>query len=333
MNRLTAVIPTYNRPDMLPRAIESCLAQTVPVDIIIADDGDNPDEIAAICAPYVDFRHFRYAHTGAKTAWQNWRAGAKAADTEFIAWHQDDDVVRPTWAARIISAFDRFPDANVWLARLHNAPHGHPDLNHLGLWCSGNGPWVPMDLIGGTPSSWREGSILASTSYAISWSLAPGFAFRNGEAFHAALERMPDDCDIFVERLIPAMVANGGPFIADPIIAGYWVLHDKQLSQAQHIEQPRQTKVMVAELDKLMDAMPAMWDESLAAWCQLIPVQHVIQWINQIDVTVKEGGPSRYARKVQAILVKSLEGRVEYGYAPVRWWHKARNWVKARAAL
>ena len=38
--RLTIGIPTLDRPTLLQRAIDSCLAQTVPVKIMIADQGN-----------------------------------------------------------------------------------------------------------------------------------------------------------------------------------------------------------------------------------------------------------------------------------------------------
>ena len=329
--RLTIVIPTYNRPDLLPRAIKSCLDQVIPVKIIIADDGDDTEQTAKIldddfsCETILDGT-ITHLKTEAKTAWQNWRAGAEAATTEFVSWHQDDDVVRPTYSRRIITAFDRFPDANIWISRLHISPDGK-----LALWSSGNGPWVPMDLIDGDVCSYAEGSIIASTGYFTAWSLAPAMAFRNGPMFKRALEKMPDDCDIFVERLVPAMACNGGPFIADPIIAGYWVIHDEQLSTKQHPDQPRQTKLFIKALDDVMDGMER-WEESLAAWCQINTAQTVIQWAQQIDTTIKEGGVSRHARKVQAILVHSLIGRVKMGRI-YPWWHKAARWVRDRVAI
>ena len=183
-----------------------------------------------------------YLHTGKfDHAWPNWRAGAKAAKSEFVAWLQDDDKVKPNYSIRIIEAFDRFPDANVWYARLVIAIG-----EGMAIWNCGNGPWVPVDLFDGKPYSWAEGSVLVASAYFTSWSLAPAFAFRNNAAFRLACDRMPENCDIFVERLIPALTCNGGPFIADPTLAGYWMQHDEHLSTKQHKDQPRMTKVLIA---------------------------------------------------------------------------------------
>ena len=46
--KISVVIPTYNRRDLLPRALDSVLAQTLPVaEIIVIDDGstDGTDDL------------------------------------------------------------------------------------------------------------------------------------------------------------------------------------------------------------------------------------------------------------------------------------------------
>src|ERR1700677_1114083 len=96
--RLTIVIPTFNRPELLPRAVESALRQTEPVQIIIVDDGDTDKTEAVLYAN--KWNGVRHLKTGATYAWDNWRAGLEAADTEFVAILQDDDKVRSTYANR-----------------------------------------------------------------------------------------------------------------------------------------------------------------------------------------------------------------------------------------
>lgn len=320
-NYLTVVVPTCNRPQFLPRALDSLYKQLTPVNVVVADDGDNPQEtedIVHACLPDAT-----YVRTGSfNHSWPNWRAGAKAAISKYVSWLQDDDEVRPNYSTRIIEAFDRFPDANVWYGRLVVSIG-----DGMALWNCGNGPWVPVNMKSGEPWSWAQGSVLVSTAYFTSWSLAPAFAFRNGSAFQAALDRMPERCDIFVERLVPAMTANGGPFISDPIIAGFWNQHDDHLSTKQHKDQPRQTKLMVTELDRLLDEMPPddkgnTWQNALASWAQLIPTQIVVGWIDQVDAVIKEGGPSRHAKTVQSILFGSLKGRVEIAFGAKRRWSR-----------
>jgi glycosyltransferase involved in cell wall biosynthesis len=327
--KLTIVIPTFNRPELLPRALRSCLDQTVQAQIIIADDGDcdRTNDVLVEQFPLpVLMGQVRHLRTGASYAWANWRAGMDAVDTPYAAWVQDDDVVHPCYVERIVNAFDVFPDADVWFARIQCAPDGEK-----AMWYSGTGPWCPMDMKYGRLHSLRESSILASTAYFVSWSLSPAIAYRATPHFRECLKNHPEQCDIFVERLLPAMAANGRAFIPDPAIVAYWIQHGDQLSHKQHKEQPEQTKRFLPMLDGILDKSEG-WEESLAAWCLLIPANTLVAWAGQCEVTCREGGGSRYDKTIRRILIQSLRDRVQFG-GERRWWKRARNWVRSKAAL
>lgn len=320
-HRLTVVIPTHNRPDTLPRALDSLYKQILPVNVIVADDGnsENNDRTAAIIEELMP--EAEHVLIDADHAWQNWREGARAAKSEFVSWLQDDDCVRPSYSKRIVDAFDRYPSANVWMARLLISVG-----DHMAYWWVGNGPWVPMDLIDGVPTCWAEGSILVSGSYLTSWAVAPALAFRNQVLFHRALDRMPEHCDLFVERMIPAYTSHGGPFITDPVVAGYWVQHDNHLSTKLHPQQPKQTKIILPELDRMLDVMPN-WEESFLSWAEIVPTQNVLQWIGNVEQTIREGGHTKYGQRIQKALVKSLDGRVQFFSKPRRWWRGTMGWI------
>jgi Glycosyl transferase family 2 len=327
--RLSIVIPTFNRPELLPRALRTCLDQTVQAQIIIADDGEPgivPDMLKGDFPEQSLSGQIRYIHTGATYAWPNWRAGMDAVETPYAAWCQDDDCVHPNFAERICSAFDQFPDADVWFARLQCAPDGEK-----AMWYSGIGPWCPMDMKYGKLHSLRESSILASTAYFVSWSLSPAIAYRMTPHFCDCLHRHPEYCDIFVERLLPAMAAEGSPFIPDPAIVAYWIQHGDQLSHKQHKEQPEQTKRFLPVLDSLLDRAEG-WETTLAAWCQLIPASTLINWAGQCAVTCKEGGGSRHDVTIRRILIESLKHRVQFG-GERRRWKRVVNWLKGKVAL
>jgi Glycosyl transferase family 2 len=332
--RLTICIPTFNRPDKLPRALNSALSQftqgtvePLPVRIIVSDNGDaraTHDLLKADYAPQCISGQIIHMVTEADHAWPNWRAGAEAAETEFVAWLQDDDIITEVYADRVISAFDAYPNAKLWLARCLCAPDGQ-----MALWYSGNGPFVPMDFRGGRPFCLAEGSVLASTSYFTSWALAPGFAFRNGEPFKRALREIPDHCDIFVERLMPALVARGSAFIADPVVAGYWIQHPDQLSRKLHKRQPEETKRFMPVMNQLLSELPE-WQKSLADWCQVVPAATLLQWIGQAETTCKEGGGSPHKDEIQSILMESLRGRIKFGWKPPLWWQRGIGWLRGK---
>jgi hypothetical protein len=283
--KLTIVIPTYNRPQLLPRALRSAVRQTVPVAIVVADDGDDPDATAAI----LDSEKFRggcirHLRTGARTCWANWRAGLQAACTPYACILQDDDVVRGDYAERIVDVMDFFPDANLWMARLACA---YTDT--LAVPNQGCGPLVPLDMLTGRPARWLGGEVIAASSYATSWSLAPALAYRTGPLLDAALMEMPEDADMFIERLLPAAMAVGGPIVVDPIVAGYWIQHGGMLSTSQNkdpLEVGRQISSHIRTLDGIMDRVGAAnpgWPDVLRRWRGFHYAHTVKGWLGSIE--------------------------------------------------
>lgn len=92
--RISVVIPTYNRSGQILTAVESALAQEVPVhEVLVVDDGSTDD--TATRFPHRDprVRYIRKANGGASSA-RN--AGIMAAEGDWIAFLDSDD----TWETR-----------------------------------------------------------------------------------------------------------------------------------------------------------------------------------------------------------------------------------------
>ncbi len=90
MSRVTAIIPTYNRAALLPRAIRSVLAQTHrPVELIVVDDGsaDDTEAVVAACDPSI--RYIRHDRNQGQCAALN--TGIRAATGEFVCFLDSDD--------------------------------------------------------------------------------------------------------------------------------------------------------------------------------------------------------------------------------------------------
>lgn len=86
---VSAIIPTYNRVDLVTRAIRSALAALSPGDeVIIADDGSTDDTVAAVRAFGPPVRLLRLPHGGAGAA-RN--AGLAAARGPLVAFLDSDD--------------------------------------------------------------------------------------------------------------------------------------------------------------------------------------------------------------------------------------------------
>lgn len=260
--RLTIGIPTYNRPERVHRAIQSAIGQTIPVRVLIADDGTN-DETEKVCRQWMDHPNFEYIRSGAKTLWQNWRFVAHEAvirGAEFFAWLQDDDILRNETARRMVRNFDHYPGANVYCA---NLKMGYDNLMGC-LWVGNWGPKIPVDIMYGQATTF-SGKLLVPVGYFDSWAMSPAKAFRVDKHFVDMLYSLPDGCDMFTERLDIATVGMYGEAICDPASAGVWIMHGRNESQVTGHTCNGQVKVAFEYLDSLMDNLPG-WREELFAW-------------------------------------------------------------------
>jgi len=90
---VSVIIPTYNRADLVGRAIRSALSECIPGDeVIVADDGST-DNTSAVLRQFGDaVKVLRLANGGAGKA-RN--AGISSAKSEFVAFLDSDDEWRP----------------------------------------------------------------------------------------------------------------------------------------------------------------------------------------------------------------------------------------------
>ncbi len=108
--RVSVIVPTYNRAQLLPRAIASVQRQTAAhlCDIIVIDDGST-DDTPAVAARYRDQVHYiRQPNRGAPAA-RN--LGIRASNGEFVAFLDSDDEWVPDKTERQIAALRRWPAA------------------------------------------------------------------------------------------------------------------------------------------------------------------------------------------------------------------------------
>ncbi len=110
--RVTAVVTTYNFGKWLPAALASVRAQTVPVEIVLVDDGSRPEDAAAVDAEVArdpSIRLIRQANQGSARA-RN--AGVQAATTELVMIVDGDNLMRPRLVERLREALRLRPDAS-----------------------------------------------------------------------------------------------------------------------------------------------------------------------------------------------------------------------------
>lgn len=100
---ISIIIPTYNRPHLLPRAVKSALEQTVEdLEVIVVDDA-SPAHVNLPEHPQL--RIVRLSENSGGAAARN--AGAMAARGRWVAFLDDDDQLLPHMAAVSLDALAR----------------------------------------------------------------------------------------------------------------------------------------------------------------------------------------------------------------------------------
>lgn len=109
---VSVVLPTYERPELLRRAIDSVLRQSYTRwELLVVDDGGRADSEAVVTAsedPRI--RWMRIEHRGVCAA-RN--VALAAAGGELIAYLDDDNMMDPAWLTSVVWAFDQRPEIDV----------------------------------------------------------------------------------------------------------------------------------------------------------------------------------------------------------------------------
>jgi glycosyltransferase involved in cell wall biosynthesis len=114
MPTVSVVIPTYNRTDILPRAIESVLAQTYDdLELVVVDDGSSED-VESVVDRYDDHRVRYIAHEENRGANAARNTGIEAADGDYLAFLDSDDEWHPR---KLAAQLDRLESkSSEWVA-------------------------------------------------------------------------------------------------------------------------------------------------------------------------------------------------------------------------
>jgi glycosyltransferase involved in cell wall biosynthesis len=97
----TIVITTYNRSAMLKRAIESCIAQTEPCEIVVVDDC-SPDDTATVVGRFPQVVYIRNSVNLGHPRTAN--LGIERASGSWIKHLDDDDFLHPDCLRKMIEA-------------------------------------------------------------------------------------------------------------------------------------------------------------------------------------------------------------------------------------
>ena len=108
---ISVIIPCYNRAHLLPRCLDSVLAQEFrPLEIIVVDDGSTDSTRSLLQGSYPGIRIITQENKGVSAA-RN--AGISAAKGDWLAFLDSDDTWFPAKLGRQVRAVEASPGSNI----------------------------------------------------------------------------------------------------------------------------------------------------------------------------------------------------------------------------
>jgi len=113
MPTVSVVVPTYNRSEVLPRAVDSVLEQTYEdFELVVVDDGSD-DGTLTLLDSYDDPRLRVITHGTNRGANVARNTGIEHANGEFVAFLDSDDEWHPDKLAQQLARYDSAPERCV----------------------------------------------------------------------------------------------------------------------------------------------------------------------------------------------------------------------------
>ena len=141
---ITAVIPTYRRPELLARAVESVLAQTYPHLRVLVCDNASGDQTQAVMEAFVrrDPRVVYHRHDSNLGGHANFVFGMNRVQTDYFTVQGDDDFLLPGFYEHAIQALRDQPEAKVFCGQvvLYDQARGTHSLRPTTRWVEGLHP-------------------------------------------------------------------------------------------------------------------------------------------------------------------------------------------------
>ena len=114
MTRITVVIPTRGRPDLIGRSVRAVLANDHPAfDVLVVDQSDDDGTRRAVEAIATTDARLRYVHTMPPGLSRAYNVGARMATADVLAFTDDDTVADAGWLTAVDRAFATQPDAEL----------------------------------------------------------------------------------------------------------------------------------------------------------------------------------------------------------------------------
>lgn len=109
---VSIVVPTYERPDLLQKTLQSLVDQTYrPIEILVIDDGSTTDLNKQYCEAFKEVKYSKIENSGGPARPRN--VGIKKASGEYIAFVDDDDLWTVDKLKRQVQVFEDRQDVGL----------------------------------------------------------------------------------------------------------------------------------------------------------------------------------------------------------------------------
>lgn len=283
MAEVTLIIPCYNAADTITRTIESALAQTVPVRIIVVDDcsTDNSFQVvSALAEKHPQIRLFRQAVNGGPGKARN--TGLRLAETEWVAGLDSDDFLLPERTERLL-AHVRGREVDFLMDDIIRIWPGQAPADGVRVWRDGPVGTVQMEL-----ADFVRQNTLKHTGFRreigyLKPLMRTAFLRKHGLEFREDM-RLAEDYEFYAR----ALVAGACLEVIDP--CGYIALNrEGSLSKAV----PTKAMEKVVAADRRLLAAPGLSSDARAALRgHLTQSQVDLQWMRLIDAVRARNVPA-----------------------------------------
>jgi O-antigen biosynthesis protein len=114
--RISVVVPTFNRKNILRQCLTALLAQDyADYEVIVVDDGSTDGTGDMLAAEFPRVRYFRQVNQGQAVARNT---GVQAAEGEIVAFTDDDNLVPSDWLSRHADGYRRYPEVSGVAGRM-----------------------------------------------------------------------------------------------------------------------------------------------------------------------------------------------------------------------
>lgn len=167
--RVSVIIPTYNRAQMVCACVDSVLRSDWPdMEVIVADDCSPDDTRRMVEERYRSDARVKYARTERNSLTSGARnQGARCATGDYYFFLDDDNLIEPDYITELLAVFGRHPSA-AFVAPL--TVHGAEDENRP-VWTTGSyyNPWTSQGR-DATPPNCRLNSLPEGLEWPTSYS-------------------------------------------------------------------------------------------------------------------------------------------------------------------